>query len=124
MISKPKRWVEKGYTRWVATHPCANCGIHDETIVPHHLKHVGMEITSGMGTKASDWMTMPLCFNCHSKLHNGDTNIKGYQFTMLYKMLDKAFNSGILVYKPKLLMSKDEQRQWRNRNLYGEQLDD
>ena len=124
MIEKNKRWVEKDYTRWVATLPCANCRLHDETIVAHHLKHVGMEITAGMGTKASDWLTMPLCFNCHYKLHNGDTNIKGYQYTMLYRTLDKAFNSGIIVYHPKLLMSKDEQRQWRNKNLYGEELDD
>ena len=111
MIPKHKRWVNKIYTDWVATLPCANCGIHDETIVPHHLKHVGIEITSGMGRKASDWMTMPLCFNCHSKLHNGDTNIKGYQFTMLYKELDRAFNSDILVFK-------------RPKQLFGEDLDD
>ena len=109
-LKKNKRWVEKDYTRWVAPLPCANCSRHDETIVPHHLKHVGLEITSGMGTKASDWATMPLCFNCHYKLHNGDTNIKGHQFVMLYKTLDKAYNSGIMKYE--------------KRKLYGEDLDD
>ena len=40
MIPKNKRWENKAYTRWVATHECAACGIHDETIVPHHLKHI------------------------------------------------------------------------------------
>jgi hypothetical protein len=92
--------------------------MHDDTIVPHHLKHVGIDITSGMGTKASDWMTMPLCFKCHYKLHNGDTNIKGHQFTMLYKMLDKAFNSGILCYNTSF------HKEDKIRKLYGEDLDD
>ena len=109
-LEKNKRWIEKDYTRWVATLPCANCGRHDETIVPHHLKHVGMEITSRMGAEVSDWAIMPLCFNCHYKLHNGDTNIKGHQFVMLYKTLDKAYNSGIMKYE--------------KRKLFGEDLDD
>ena len=111
MIEKNKRWVEKNYTRWVATLPCANCSLHDETIVPHHLKHVGLEITSGLGTKASDWATMPLCFNCHYKLHNGDADLKMDQLTRMMPItLDKAFNSGIMKYE--------------KRKLFGEDLDD
>ena len=90
MIKKNKRWIETDYRRWVATHPCANCGIHDETIVAHHLKH-------------------------RHAPYGGD---------YIFKTLTPAFRNGILVYKPKLLMSKDEQRQWREKNLHGEELDD
>ena len=118
-LDKNKRWVEKNYTRWVATLPCANCKRHDETIVPHHLKHVGLEITSGMGTKASDWATMPLCFNCHYKLHGGDADLKMDQLTRMMPItLDKAFNSGILCYNTSF------HKEDKIRKLYGEDLDD
>ena len=125
MIEKNKRWVEKDYTRWVATLPCVNCGIHDDTIVAHHLKHRhAPHGGGGMGMKAHDWLTMPLCYTCHDKAHNGDAAVLDWQADFIFKTLTQAFKYGILTYKPKLLMSKDEQRQWRNRNLYGEQLDD
>ncbi len=125
MIEKNKRWKEKDYTRWVATLSCVNCGIHDETIVAHHLKHRYAPYGGGgMGLKADDWLTMPLCYSCHDRAHNGDSDVLDFQAEFIFKTLTQAFKYGILVYKPKLLMSKDEQRQWRNRNLYGEQLDD
>jgi len=125
MIEKNKRWVEKDYTRWVATLPCANCGIHDETIVAHHMKHRCSPYGgAGMGMKADDWLTMPLCYSCHDRAHNGDGAVLDWQHMHIFKTLTPAFRDGILVYKPKLLMSKDEQRQWRRKKLYGEQLDD
>ena len=124
-LEKNKRWIEKDYTRWVATLPCCNCGIHDDTIVAHHLKHRhAPHGGGGMGMKAHDWLTMPLCYTCHDKAHNGDADVLDWQADFIFKTLTQAFKYGILSYKPKLLMSKDEQRQWRNRNLYGEQLDD
>jgi hypothetical protein len=125
MLEKDKRWIEKDYTRWVATLPCVNCGLHDETIVAHHLKHRhAPHGGGGMGLKAHDFFTMPLCFECHASAHAGDANVLDFQADFIFKTLTKAFRYGILAYKPKLLMSKDEQRQWRNKNLYGEQLDD
>ena len=125
MIEKNKRWKEKDYTRWVATLSCVNCGIHDETIVAHHLKHRYAPYGGGgMGLKADDWLTMPLCYSCHDRAHNGDSDVLDFQAEFIFKTLTQAFKYGILVYKPKLLMSKDEQRQWRKQNLYGEQLDD
>ena len=36
MLPKSKRWERPGYLKWIATLPCASCGIIDETIVPHH----------------------------------------------------------------------------------------
>jgi hypothetical protein len=93
--------------------------------VPHHLKHRhAPHGGGGMGMKAHDWLTMPLCFECHASAHAGDSNVLDFQADFIFKTLTKAFKYGILMYKPKLLMSKDEQRQWRNKNLYGEQLDD
>ena len=125
MTEKNKRWVEKDYTRWVATLPCANCGMHDDTIVAHHLKHRhAPHGGGGMGMKAHDWLTMPLCFTCHDKAHNGDGDVLDWQADYIFKTLTQAFKSSIMVYHPKLLMSNDEQRQWRRKKLYGEDLDD
>jgi len=125
MIEKNKRWVEKDYTRWVATLPCVNCGLHDETIVAHHLKHRYAPFSGGgMGLKADDWLTMPLCFECHASAHSGDANILDFQAEFIFKTLTAAFKYGILTYKPKLVASKEEQRLWRENNLTGEELYD
>lgn len=56
------------YRRWVADHACCNCGVLDDTVVPHHPKEYYGE--SGMGTKISDFLTVPLCFDCHEEAGN------------------------------------------------------
>ena len=123
-LKKNKRWIEKDYTRWVATLPCANCGMHDDTIVAHHLKHRhAPHGGGGMGMKAHDWLTMPLCFTCHDKANNGDGDVLDWQADYIFKTLTPAFRNGILVYKPKILERLDNM-QWRNKNLYGEDLND
>jgi hypothetical protein len=130
MIEKNKRWVEKKYTNWVATLPCVNCGLDNETTVAHHLKHRhAPHGGGGMGLKANDFLTMPLCFECHASAHNGDVNILDFQADFIFKTLTKAFSSGILGYigegsKRPLVRSKDAQREWRRRKLFGEDLDD
>ena len=125
MIEKNKRWVEKDYTRWVATLPCTSCGIQDETIVAHHLKHRYAPYSGGgMGLKADDWLTMPLCYSCHDRAHNGDSDVLDFQAEFIFKTLTAAFKYGILTYKPKLVASKEEQRLWRENNLTGEELYD
>jgi hypothetical protein len=73
-----------------------------------------------MGMKADDWLAMPLCHSCHAMAHNGDEDVLDWQADHIFKTLTPAFRNGILVYKPKLLISKDEQRQWREKNLHGE----
>jgi len=123
-LDKNKRWIEKDYTRWVATLPCANCSIHDETIVAHHLKHRCSPYGGGgMGMKADDWLTMPLCHLCHDGAHNGDEDVLDWQYMHVFKTLTPAFRNGILVYKPKILERLDNM-QWRNKNLHGEDLND
>ena len=98
MIEKNKRWKQKDYTRWVSTLPCVNCGLHDETIVAHHLKHRhAPHGGGGMGMKAHDWLTMPLCFECHASAHAGDSNVLAFPADFIFKTLTKAFKDGILV---------------------------
>ena len=48
--------------------PCFKCGItnYHTNVVPAHQNFDG----GGMGTKASDLYTIPLCVNCHSDEHN------------------------------------------------------
>ena len=122
-IPKNKRWVNKDYTKWVATLPCANCSLDDETTVAHHLKHRhSPHGGGGMGMKAHDFFTMPLCFECHALAHNGDSNVLDFQADFIFKTLTKAFQSGILDMP--LVRSKAEQREWRKRKLFGEDLDD
>ena len=54
MIPKIKRWEDKKYREWVATLPCANCNIKDETIVGHHLAHILAPHCGGEGQKEAD----------------------------------------------------------------------
>jgi hypothetical protein len=76
MLEKSKRWESRKYLNWIATLSCANCGIIDETIVPHHA--------------------IDICYTCHSKLHNGDKHILTYQPFYIFDTLDKAFKCGII----------------------------
>jgi len=122
-IPKNKRWVNKDYTNWVATLPCANCGLDDDTTVAHHLKHRhSPHGGGGMGMKANDFFTMPLCFKCHASAHSGDGSILDFQADHIFKTLTKAFQSGILDMP--LVRSGAEQREWRKRKQFGEDLDD
>jgi len=112
MIEKGKRWVNKDYTNWVATLPCVACELEDDTIVAHHLKHRHSPWGGGgMGMKANDWLTMPLCYTCHDKAHNGDADILDWQVDFIFKTLDKAFRHGIMEYS-------------KHRFIFGEDLDD
>ena len=137
MIEKNKRWVEKKYTRWVATLPCVNCGLDDETTVAHHLKHRhAPHGGGGIGMKANDFLTMPLCFSCHDRAHNGDADVLDWQADYIFKTLTKAFNSGIIGYvgegsvlelflqKGTLPNQPGTNKEWRRTKLFGEDLDD
>ena len=111
-IEKKKRWANKNYTKWVASLPCVNCGMDDETVVAHHLKHRYAPYSGGgVALKANDFFTMPLCFTCHDKAHNGEDNILDWQAQFIFKTLDAAFRIGILDYS-------------EPRKLFGEDLDD
>ena len=100
MLLKSKRWESRKYLNWIATLSCANCGIIDETIVPQHAVDIsaiaGRVSNKGMGMKTNDWLAMPLCYTCHSKLHNGDKLILSCQPLFIFDTLDKAFKHGII----------------------------
>lgn len=111
-LEKNRRWVNNRYTNWVATLPCVACGLDDETTVAHHLKHRhAPHGGGGMGLKAHDYLTMPLCFECHASAHSGDANVLDWQADFIFKTLDKAFRHGILEYNSR-------------RFMFGEDLDD
>ena len=111
-IEKKKRWANKNYTNWVASLPCVNCGMDDDTVVAHHLKHRYAPYSGGgVALKANDFFTMPLCFTCHDKAHNGEDDILDWQAQFIFKTLDAAFRIGILDYN-------------EPRKLFGEDLDD
>ena len=59
--------------------------------------------------KANDYLTMPLCFECHASAHSGDADILDWQPDFIFKTLDKAFSCGKLTFQ---------------RTLFGEDLDD
>ena len=98
MISKSPRVKHKGYLKWVASLPCSECEIHDDTIVAHHLKGAYAPLSGGGGMKASDYFTMPLCFTCHDKLHKGDKDLRETQPYRIMQTLDKAFRDGVISF--------------------------
>lgn len=67
---RPKltRVEDSKYTRWVKTQPCCACGARSDD--PHHIIGHGL---GGMGTKPSDYLTIPLCRTCHRNLHDNPT---------------------------------------------------
>jgi|TARA_R110000824_G_scaffold381515_1_gene574293 NADP-dependent 3-hydroxy acid dehydrogenase YdfG len=96
MLKKDKRWESKKYTNWVATLNCVNCNAQDGTVVAHHLKGRLSPLSGGAGYKASDWLTMPLCYGCHTKAHSGDIDVLDWQPMFILKTLDTAFKEGII----------------------------
>lgn len=91
---KRRRWVNEKYTRWVKTQPCACCGKPADD--PHHLIGHGQ---GGMGTKAHDIFTLPLCREHHNELHADPLAFEekhGSQVDLIFRFLDHAFATGVL----------------------------
>ncbi|EKH3288652.1 DUF968 domain-containing protein [Escherichia coli] len=91
---KHRRWVNEKYTRWVKTQPCACCGKPADD--PHHLIGHGQ---GGMGTKAHDIFTLPLCREHHNELHADPLAFEekhGSQVDLIFRFLDHAFATGVL----------------------------
>ncbi|EOZ7435884.1 DUF968 domain-containing protein, partial [Escherichia coli] len=91
---KRRRWVNEKYTRWVKTQPCACCGKPADD--PHHLIGHGQ---GGMGTKAHDIFTLPLCREHHNELHADPLEFEkkyGSQVELIFHFLDHAFATGVL----------------------------
>ncbi|WP_262198896.1 DUF968 domain-containing protein [Serratia ficaria] len=93
---RPKltRVEDSKYTRRVKTQPCCGCG--DRADDPHHIIGHGM---GGMGTKPSDYLTIPLCRTCHRNLHDNPTAWEaehGSQTDLLAQFLDYSIGVGAI----------------------------
>jgi hypothetical protein len=100
MIEKDIRWKVKKYTDWVATLPCSHCGAEDGTVVAHHLKTKELPRSirgGGMAVKVDDWLTMPLCYKCHTEVHEGD--IDEEQIVYIFGTLKEAFRQRRFTFK-------------------------
>jgi hypothetical protein len=99
-LQKITRWESKKYREWVAKLPCGNCKAEDDTIVAHHLAHILAPHCGGTSLKASDYLTMPLCFVCHNKIHTTyDPKILENQVNMIFNTLRLAFHDGTIGLK-------------------------
>lgn len=93
-MSKHKRWESKEYLKFVQTLPCADCK-SEENVVAHHLKGRMAPFSGGMGYKASDMFTMPLCPEHHREMHD-TSNLIDYQIYFIFSTLDEAMRKGVL----------------------------
>lgn len=96
LMARPKRrrWEKPAFLRWVKAQPCACCSLPADD--PHHLIGYGQ---GGMGTKAHDAFTIPLCRKHHDELHKDRRafeNRYGTQPELIIKLLDRAFALGVL----------------------------
>ena len=95
LMLKPKlqRWINDNYLKWVKSQPCCVCNsvAHDA----HHLIGYGQ---GGMGTKAHDLFTIPLCRIHHDELHKDKTEwerVHGSQLVLLFQFLDRSIGLGV-----------------------------
>jgi hypothetical protein len=90
---KPLR--SKAYLEWVATLPCCGCGQPADEA--HHIIAAGLG--GGMGTKPSDFMTMPVCRICHDEIHRDSKKweaTNGPQFKHVCLTHEQALDEGII----------------------------
>ncbi len=90
MIPKNKRYLNPAYLKWVKTLPCSYCGAQADDA--HHAIGLGL---SGMGMKADDLATMPICREHHTDIHAGHIS-KESQWEFIAKTLIKAIKEGVL----------------------------
>jgi hypothetical protein len=90
---KPVRFEDDAYLRFIRRQPCLICGAASQA---HHVQ------AGGVGTKCSDYRTVPLCHNHHRELHNHgrtsfelqysvDLNLEQIRFLEIYL---SALNDG------------------------------
>ena len=63
-LKKPKRVVDKEYREFIRRKKCIFCGHEPPNFCCH--AHAG-----GMGTKCSDYLTFPGCYDCHIEYDSG-----------------------------------------------------
>ncbi|MBI6513291.1 DUF968 domain-containing protein, partial [Proteus sp. PR00174] len=96
-LLKPKmqRWESHDWLQWVKTQPCCVCGQQADD--PHHIIGHGM---GGMGTKAHDLFTIPLCRIHHDELHRDPKQWEtthGNQIELLFHFLNRSLGIGAFI---------------------------
>ncbi|MTC72317.1 DUF968 domain-containing protein [Providencia sp. wls1914] len=90
---KLQRWESVRYLQWVKSQPCCVCGATADDA--HHIIGHGQ---GGIGTKAHDLFTIPLCRVHHSELHKDPKQWEqenGSQLVLLFKFLDRSIGLGV-----------------------------
>ncbi|ELI8129204.1 DUF968 domain-containing protein [Yersinia enterocolitica] len=93
-IPKRQRWENKKWLKWVKSQQCCGCGSSADD--PHHIIGHGQ---GGMGTKAHDLLTIPLCRACHDALH-ADMRVweaeHGSQIELWFHFMDRSISIGAM----------------------------
>lgn len=93
-IPKRYRWESAKWLNWVKSQQCCSCGNSADD--PHHIIGHGQ---GGMGTKAHDLLTIPLCRICHDALH-ADMRVweaeHGSQIELWFHFIDRSIGIGAL----------------------------
>lgn len=93
-IPKRQRWENKKWLKWVKSQQCCGCGSSADD--PHHIIGHGQ---GGMGTKAHDLFTIPLCRICHDALH-ADMHAweaeHGSQVVLWFHFMDRSISIGAM----------------------------
>ncbi|MDN0109404.1 DUF968 domain-containing protein [Yersinia mollaretii] len=93
-IPKRQRWENKKWLKWVKSQQCCGCGSSADD--PHHIIGHGQ---GGMGTKAHDFFTIPLCRICHDALH-ADMHTweaeHGSQVVLWFHFMDRSISIGAM----------------------------
>ncbi|MFP4104837.1 MAG: DUF968 domain-containing protein [Phycisphaerae bacterium] len=91
MIDKIKPYRSKRYLDWVRDRPCVHC----RRPPPSEAHHVIGLAGGSMGGKAGDQLAVPLCTECHRRLHDGQMPLDS-QTVWLIRTLEAAFHHGAL----------------------------
>jgi DNA recombination protein Rad52 len=73
-IAEPKRLRDKAHLKFVASQPCLICGRQPSD--PHHVRFAQPR---GIGLKASDEFTVPLCRGHHRQLHQAGSEVTWWE---------------------------------------------
>ena len=81
------------YLEWIRQLDCMGCGVRGRSEA-HHLK--GDLHASGIALKAPDWLSMPFCRLCHTKIHEAREGWREAQREALLRTLMMAFDEGLI----------------------------
>ncbi|QAX77670.1 DUF968 domain-containing protein [Yersinia hibernica] len=93
-IPKRYRWESRKWLTWVKSQACSGCG--GSAGDAHHIIGHGQ---GGMGTKAHDLFTIPLCRGCHDALHADMHTWEaeyGSQIVLWFHFMDRSISIGAM----------------------------